>query len=138
MALGRARLSLGDDRGAEEAARAAAGEPSTQASALALLAAVQAERGDLSVASSTAQQAMAVAEREEAPGAGDAFVRLIHAETLLASGRRDEAARAVAEVASRLRLDAHRLEHARHRRSFLEGVPEHARLLELECILGLN
>jgi tetratricopeptide (TPR) repeat protein len=60
-----------------------------------------------------------------------AFVRLSHAEALLATGAHDEARRAIAEARARLFSIAGRIPDADYRTSFLEAVPENARTLAL-------
>ena len=62
---------------------------------------------------------------------GSAFIHLAHAEALLASG--DTGAARVAAAAGRAKLlaQAEKIADAALRRSFLERVPENARLLDL-------
>jgi eukaryotic-like serine/threonine-protein kinase len=60
-----------------------------------------------------------------------AFVRLIHAESLHATGARDAARAAIGEARARLVAIAERIAAPDHRRSFLEVVPENARTFAL-------
>ncbi|HWO23799.1 MAG TPA: protein kinase [Kofleriaceae bacterium] len=60
-----------------------------------------------------------------------AFVRLVHAEALHATGAHDAARHAIAEARAQLHAIAERIEDPEYRKSFLESVPENARLLEL-------
>jgi len=60
-----------------------------------------------------------------------AFVRLTHAEALNATGAHDAARRAIAEARAHLFAIADRIADPVFERSFLESVPENARILEL-------
>jgi len=60
-----------------------------------------------------------------------AFVRLAHAEALHATGAYDAARRAIAEARTRLFTIAERITDPAYKRSFLESVPENARILAL-------
>jgi len=60
-----------------------------------------------------------------------AFVRLAHAEALHATGAHDAARRAIAEARAHLFAIADRIADPVFERSFLESVPENARILEL-------
>jgi hypothetical protein len=60
-----------------------------------------------------------------------AFVRLAHAEALHATGAQDAARRAIAGARGRLLTSAARIADPAYRTSFLAGVPENARTLEL-------
>jgi hypothetical protein len=60
-----------------------------------------------------------------------AFVRLAHAEALHATGAYDAARCAIAEARTRLFSIAERITDPAYKRSFLESVPENARILAL-------
>jgi hypothetical protein len=60
-----------------------------------------------------------------------AFVRLIHAEALHATGAHDAARSAIASARDRLLAIASRITDPGHRQSFLEAVPENARTITL-------
>jgi hypothetical protein len=60
-----------------------------------------------------------------------AFVRLVHAEALHATGAHDAARRAIAEARARLFAIAGRIADPGYRTSFLDTVPENARTLAL-------
>jgi hypothetical protein len=70
---------------------------------------------------------MALLEKLGGLEEGDGLIRLMDAETRLASGDREGAARAVAEASRRMRERAAKISDATLRASFLERVPEHAR-----------
>jgi len=60
-----------------------------------------------------------------------AFVRLAHAEALHAAGAHDSARHAIAEARAHLFTIAGRIADPDHKKSFLENVPENARILAL-------
>jgi hypothetical protein len=60
-----------------------------------------------------------------------AFVRLVHAEALHATGAHDAARRAITDARARLLATADRIADPDHKQSFLQRVPEHARTLAL-------
>jgi hypothetical protein len=60
-----------------------------------------------------------------------AFVRLARAEALHAAGALDAARAAIADARARLVAIADTISDPAYRTSFLEGVPENARTLEL-------
>ncbi len=61
----------------------------------------------------------------------EGLIRLTHAEALDAAGRAHEARAALAEARTRLLHHAAGIRDERWRRSYLEHVPEHARIVEL-------
>jgi tetratricopeptide (TPR) repeat protein len=67
---------------------------------------------------------------------GETLVRLTHVETLLASGRRDEARTVAAAAKARLEARAGRITDDARRRSFLYAVRESRELLRLADELG--
>jgi tetratricopeptide (TPR) repeat protein len=60
-----------------------------------------------------------------------AFVRLVHAEALHATGAHDAARHAIAEARARLIIIADRIADPAYKQNFLENVPENARTLAL-------
>jgi tetratricopeptide (TPR) repeat protein len=115
---------------ARAAVEAATGNPQ-RAYALATVARVELARGHSSKAHRAAHEARAILRAMEATDEGDALIRLTYAETLRAEGRRSRATQAIVAARSRLMKRAHKITDPAWRRSFLEGVPENARTLEL-------
>jgi hypothetical protein len=65
-----------------------------------------------------------------------AFVRLVHAEALHATGAHDAARTAIAAARARLLAIADRIADPAYRTSFLANVPENARTLALAVVWG--
>ncbi|HWO20230.1 MAG TPA: protein kinase [Kofleriaceae bacterium] len=106
--------------------------PFDQPGARATLAAIHLAQGRTADALATAEDA--AAHYTAIGGASmfrGAFVRLIRAEALHASGAHDAACRAIADARARLLAIADRIPDPAYRRSFLENVPENARTLAL-------
>ncbi|WP_437681383.1 protein kinase domain-containing protein [Sorangium sp. So ce131] len=156
LTLGRARgLPLDEGRGrwvlAEVLRRAGALEEAEREvdSALRLLgttcltdvSGVLATKAALRLAQGRPGEALAAAEeglsRQAAMGLhdrffrGGSFLRLVHAESLVATGRHDEARAAVARARDRIFSIAAKISDDVYRTSFLENVPENRRILEL-------
>jgi tetratricopeptide (TPR) repeat protein len=124
----------GDLDGAEreiQAARAMA-MPLDHPGMLAMLAALRLVQGRAADALAVAEDAMS---RCGAMGGCSlfrgAFVRLVHAEALHATGAHDAARHAIADARTRLLAIADRIAEPSYRTSFLEDVPENARTLML-------
>jgi hypothetical protein len=90
------------------------------------------------LAQARADEALAEAERGMAMLAhvghleeGEEYLRLVHAEALFAAGREAEARAALAAAHTRVLAGAERIPDPALRATFLEGVPEHARILAL-------
>ena len=125
---------IGDLDGADREIQVALGMavPLEQPGVLATLSALRLAQG-------RADQALAVAEgamsRCSAMGGCGifrrAFVRLVHAESLHATGAHDAARRAIADARTHLLAIADKIADPDYRRSFLENVPENARILVL-------
>jgi hypothetical protein len=99
--------------------------------ALAISARIAGAEGRAQDALSAAEQAEQVRQSSAGAPVGDAMIRLTHAEALYAVGRLDDA-RAVLEAAHALILErALKIRDAALRASFLERVPENARIVEL-------
>jgi len=67
---------------------------------------------------------------------GEALLRLVYVEALVASGNTGSARHSIFAARSRLLARANRMTDAAHRQSFLERVPENARTMELGRELG--
>jgi hypothetical protein len=93
----------------------------------------------LRLAQGRAEEALAAAEEAMSRcttmgGCGmfrGAFVRLVHAEALHATGAHDAARHAIAEARAHLFTIADRIADPAYKASFLENVPENARTLAL-------
>jgi tetratricopeptide (TPR) repeat protein len=99
--------------------------------AMATLAAVQLGLGRTGEALAGARRAVEVLDAGGCSGHRPGFVRLVHAEALLAAGEIDAALGVLAAARDRLLALAARITDPAARRRFLEAVPEHARTLEL-------
>lgn len=101
--------------------------------ALATLAALRLTQGRFEVALTTAEEGMAMMEVMGACSHffRDAFLRLVHAECLEATGNHDAAKGAIAKAKEWIFLVAARIGDDEYRKSFLENVPENQRILEL-------
>jgi tetratricopeptide (TPR) repeat protein len=129
-------LAMGGDLDAAEAeaARAVAllaVSPPLRAVALAVAARLRLARGRVEAAVEAAGEAHAILTSLGGIEERESLVRLAWAEALEASGRRDEAAAALAEGARILRDRAERIEAPAWRERFLTAVPENARTLDL-------
>ena len=98
--------------------------------ALAVLASILLQRGDIEGASAAAAKARVQLERLGAIDEGESIVRLTYAETLRASGDLDGARVAIASARDRLLERAARFRDDAQRKRFLEAIPENARTLE--------
>jgi len=78
-----------------------------------------------------AAEAMALLNRLGGVEEGEFLIRTIYALSLRASGREAEGRSELADARRRLVQRAERIKDAAWRRSFLEGVPDHALLLDL-------
>jgi hypothetical protein len=124
----------GDQGEAERVLEPALGmlTPSDQPGARATLAAIRLAQGRAADALAAAEDA--AARCTAMGGAGmfrGAFVRLVRAEALHATGATAAARGAIGEARARLLVIADRIADPAYRRSFLERVPENARTLAL-------
>jgi len=106
--------------------------PLEQPGVLATLSALRLAQGRSEEARSAAEDA--IARCAAMGGCGmfrGAFVRVVHAEALHATGAHDAARRAIGEARKQLIEIAGRIPDPAFRHSFLEGVPENARTLAL-------
>jgi hypothetical protein len=99
---------------------------------LATLSALRLAQGRAEEALAAAEDAMARCETMGGCGMfRGAFVRLVHAEALRATGAHDAARHAIARARARLLAIADKIADPGHRASFLAEVPENARTLAL-------
>jgi len=100
--------------------------------ALATLAALRLAQGRIAEALAAAEEGLAQYEAMAACGFfRGAFLRLVHAECLEAAGDHEAAKAAIATAKERLFAIAAKIGDPEYRKSFLEGVPENRRTLEL-------
>ncbi|ACY16556.1 serine/threonine protein kinase [Haliangium ochraceum DSM 14365] len=69
---------------------------------------------------------------------GEALLRLVFAESLLATGEREHARLAIAEAWARIEYKAGQIDDPMWRQSFLQAVDEHRRTADLARYLGAN
>jgi eukaryotic-like serine/threonine-protein kinase len=121
-----------DDADRELAAALASAVALEQPGILASLAALRLAQGRAAEALVTAEDATARAASMAGCGMfRSAFLRLVRAEALHATGALDAARAAIAAAHTRLHSVADTIPDPAYRASFLEGVPEHARTLAL-------
>jgi tetratricopeptide (TPR) repeat protein len=136
-----ARLQLQTGRAAEaedEARRALAvlgKAPPLRASASAVLAAVLLSLGRVQEAADNAHDAFETLEHAGNLPTGEGLVRLMRAETLLAQGKRADAALALSRAHQQLEHKASQIEDEALRNAFY-GKPEHVRIRQLVAELG--
>jgi tetratricopeptide (TPR) repeat protein len=100
--------------------------------ALATLAAVRLAQGRIAEALAAAEEGLAKYEAMGTCGFfRGAFLRLVHAESREATGDHEAAKAAIAAARARLLAIAAKIGDPEYRKSFLEGVPENRRTLEL-------
>jgi tetratricopeptide (TPR) repeat protein len=127
-------LAGGFEAAEREARAAVAGLASirpTRAHALAQLAQVLLAQGRGAEAAVVAAEAAGILDELGGIDEGEALVRLVRAEALALEGREAEARATIAEAKRRLLARAARISHEAWRESFVRGVPENARTLEL-------
>ncbi len=110
--------------------------PPVRAFALAVLARTRLGQGRVEEARAASAEASALLAELGAMEQGESLVRLAEAETLLATGDREGARRAVAVARDRLADRAAKMTDEVLRASFLECVPEHSRTRALADELG--
>jgi eukaryotic-like serine/threonine-protein kinase len=130
----------GNREGAEREALAAVERahisPVIQAEALSMLSMVQQDRPMESFIA--ASQAMELLQAVGGVAEGEARIRLAYALALDGLGHHDPAATAYADGRDRLLERASRISDDEWRNSFLEGVPDHARTLQLAQARGVG
>jgi len=107
-----------------------AAEPRLHAVALSLAAQIDLRAGQPVEALAAAQKAMDLVSNHDL-SEYVSLIRTTHVECLLASERKAEAQKALAEAHAWLKARAAKIDDATLRSSFLTQVPEHARILEL-------
>jgi eukaryotic-like serine/threonine-protein kinase len=105
--------------------------PLERAAATATLAAAVLAQGRAAEALAAAEDAMAQYEALGAFGYGGAFARRVHVEALEATGDHAAACRALAAARDRVIANAGKIADPELRRSFLEAVPDNARIVAL-------
>ncbi|EYF01540.1 Hypothetical protein CAP_7980 [Chondromyces apiculatus DSM 436] len=120
----------GAEREARRAVEVLGGIKTSRAAALGILARVLIGRGDREGALMASEEAVALVE-SAGGGEEEAAVHLARAEALAAAGRMGEAREALRVGRDRLLVRADRITRGELSQSFLEGVPDHARLLSL-------
>jgi eukaryotic-like serine/threonine-protein kinase len=103
--------------------------------ALAALSTLKRSQGHLQEALHFAKEALSF--MKEGRDFVEAFVRYAHIEALEETGQRKEAIEALRLARDRVFLRANRIEDPAQRKTFLESVPEHQRLLSLAIAWGI-
>ncbi|HEX8792914.1 MAG TPA: protein kinase [Polyangiaceae bacterium] len=133
-------LLEGDLEAAEREGRAAVAMcekiPPSLAEALGTLASVLLAKGAKPEALETAGRAHALLEELGSVDEGEIAIRLVYAEALDASGRRDEARRILARAREQVLDRASKISEQEWRDAFLLRVPENARTLALAASWG--
>ena len=128
-------LKLGELEAAEREARAAVAgceaNPLSLPCAMAALSSALRARGDATGALEASYEAKRLLDRSGGVEEGEAYIRLAHAEALAATGSLDAAQEIAFEAEGILRAQSEKLADPDTRASFLERVPENARLLEM-------
>jgi len=138
--VARMLLESGDTEAAlEEATRAVEileGAPALLCSALAMLALVHLAGRRAEAALEAAARGAELLATVGESAVGESLVRQAHIEALLAAGRRDEAAKAVAEARARIDARAARIADPEWRKHFTTGLVENVRTVELAREFG--
>jgi tetratricopeptide (TPR) repeat protein/predicted Ser/Thr protein kinase len=132
--LARIALATGDVATALEQACGAAGAltrvPAVRVRALAILSSAQLAAGDTAAAHASAREASALCDGLDIVTEADPLLALAYANALVALGEAPAAAAVIARAAGRLGERAARIPDLAVRRSMLEGIPEHAELVQ--------
>ena len=112
--------------------------PPVRAFALAVLARTRIAQGRLPEGADAAGKARALLAALGAMEQGESYVRLVDVEARMACGDVEGARLAAADARQRLLARASAMRDEGLRRSFLEGVPEHARTFALATELGVG
>lgn len=130
---------LGDKEGARREISAALALTETARATYASVLAIQAQ---LSLLARSPEEALDVAHRAAAllqelgtVEEGEALIRLVYAEALLANQKEEEAKTALLEAKSRILTRADKIKAPKWRQSFLSRVPENAKTLSLAAEL---
>ncbi len=109
------------------AVRVARGLPAAQAAAYGVLAQTRLHAGQPERALDAATRGMALRDMQPLEER-DVLLRLVHAEALFHTGRRDAAREHLNDLVSELDRQAQQIESAEARRAFKQSVPEHHRV----------
>ncbi len=115
---------------AQQAIEVSEGVPAVRACALALLAAIAIARNNVREAFTKATEAMQILDRLEGIEEGESLIQWTYALALRVNGAEDEALRCIADARRKLLQRADRISDPRWRQSFLEQVPDNARVME--------
>jgi serine/threonine protein kinase/tetratricopeptide (TPR) repeat protein len=118
----------------QEAARAEAassGAPAIRAHALATHASILLATGGAEPALARAREAMSILSSAGGVEEGEALIRLVHIQALMATGYVEEAGERIMEAQARLRDRSAHIGDPRYRKSFLQNVPENAATMAL-------
>jgi len=119
---------------AEKAIAASDGIPPVRAYALALLAGIAIVKRTETEALSRAGEAQAILDKLEGIEEGESLVRGTYALALRVMGREEEAHKRILEARRRLLVRADKISDPRWRQSFLEQVPDNARVMEFAAV----
>ncbi|MDC3959619.1 serine/threonine protein kinase [Polyangium jinanense] len=116
---------------AEDAARLAEGIPGVRAYALAMQASIELANRRAPEALDRAGEAMEILEGLSGVEEGESLIRLVHAASLRAAGRKADAKRRIDEAQAGLLAKADRIGDERWRSVFLRNEPDNAQLMSL-------
>ncbi|TKC99550.1 protein kinase domain-containing protein [Polyangium fumosum] len=119
---------------AQHAMEVSEGVPAARACALALIAAIAIARNNVREAYTKASEAMQILGRLEGIEEGESLIQWTYALALRVNGAEEEALRRITEARRRLLKRADRISDPRWRQSFLEQVPDNARVMEFAAI----
>jgi tetratricopeptide (TPR) repeat protein len=133
LLIAKCHLRRGDLEAAEREALTAidgfAGRPRNRSLALTTLADVRLAQGRPARALASAKEAMAAQEAVPPAYRAGAYLPLLHAEALFATGDHEGARAAIARARTELLARADQIGDSAYRKTFLENVPENARTL---------
>lgn len=102
-----------------------------RATALAVLADALIEQGQAAAALTMATEAASILDRIGGLQSAESLVRTVHALALIGSGQESEGCRRLSEARNALLASARKITDSRFKRSFLDGSPDHQRLLDM-------
>ncbi|MDI3281804.1 serine/threonine-protein kinase [Polyangium sp. 15x6] len=119
---------------ARQAMEVSEGVPAARACALALIAGIAIARNNVREAYMKASEAMQTLSRLEGIEEGESLIQWTYALALRVNGAEEEALCRITEARRRLLKRADRISDPRWRQSFLEQVPDNARVMEFAAI----
>ncbi|MRG93812.1 serine/threonine-protein kinase [Polyangium spumosum] len=119
---------------AQQAMDVSEGVPAVRACALALVAGIKIVQNNVREAFTKATEAMQILDRLEGIEEGESLIQWTYALALRVNGAEEEALRRITEARRRLQKRADRISDPRWRQSFLEQVPDNARVMEFAAI----